>query len=570
MAHDEPVTPTPSQIVAQELIRQQVALHLLAKTGAGLWLMLSPTGWATTPALRSLVIGFMVYDAALAAALLRGRQPRLLTRWIIDTAELVVWAALCPADQPYSAAIGFIIPVLVILTLRDGILRGAAAAVASVAVASGLRALLHAQLFAVDALVYSGLAVVLGALLVRSLLREISRQGLEAELRADADRASAELAGRNEVIAGERSDIIDRLQTTIMRLSVVGVDPAMMLRASIAEHKRTLGERTRDTALYLRDALDNYAGAIRGREPNVARHVFFDVPATLGVLVLTRAQAAQLMTALAESRPVGHHAVERLPSSPAQLTLRIAGQVITLEAASRSRIQLSMLPVVIASLAFFTLTMSNPNYSAVPWKVTVPLAALVMAVAITAHLLIRRFGPRIQSYMALGTLVPFGLIVAVTVPNTPASADGLVTLLGPLVGLAFVLGTVVEPVMARLLAWLGFTAAAVVVALASSGATLAKVLSEYIWAVEPMVGTFFAAQSISSLGAALSERLQTDNLDALTTARGRAVQDELQYLRTVVATGESLVENAEEGAIRDHVAAELGRLKSALGKNPED
>jgi hypothetical protein len=166
----------PQASVTVSLLRLEPLVYVLPRLGARLWLILSPLGWADTPDLRAAAIGFMVYDLGLAARLRRSKGPALRVRWLLDTADITVWALLCPAAEPYSAAVVVVVPLLVYATVRRGILTGVAAGAGIALVTSVARLAIGARAFTGDTLLYEGVGIALGAIVVRLLRAEADRQ----------------------------------------------------------------------------------------------------------------------------------------------------------------------------------------------------------------------------------------------------------------------------------------------------------------------------------------------------------------------------------------------------------
>ena len=547
------------------LFRQETILHVPGRVGARLWILVSPLGWADTTFLRTLLIAFIVYDLALALRLRRSDDvPSLRTRWILDMLDVALWAVLCQADAPFTAAVVVAGPLVVVTVIRHGVLAGAGAGLGIVVVPGVARLLAGKLPFFVDSLFYMTIAVVLGWVLVRTLLAEVSRQQRNMAIRAQADLVAARLSGRNDVTTGVGT-AIDDLQTTILRLTAVGVDAAMALRALVADHKATLAEETRASAMYLRDALDEYARLVRADEPAVARHVFFDVAAESSVFVLTKNQAKWLLAALARIRPTGSVAVSatRTPAGDG-LEILVGTTVIRLPISATARVRLTLVPATITCFGIYVLSMSNSAYAAVPWTLTVPLASAVVGYAAVAYLLLLRYGMRLEPWLTLGTLVPFALIALVTADAAQVTEPARVTLIGPLAGLALLLGTVVQPRPAAVLAWCGLGAAAIAVVLSAPAVPTRYLAAELIWPSIAFLGGHFLIKALGDMSNELSTALGEEHDRAADRARRAAAHAEANFLLDVLAEGQALCDAAQPGPVTTTVAAQLAELRAVL------
>lgn len=544
------------------LIRQQLVLHLLLRIGARMWLVLSPLGWAGSPQLRVLVAVFVAYDLVLAWAIRSGRLRRLSVRWVLDALDVTCWALLCPPGKPYTTAVVVAVPLVMVVTIRRRALAGTACGLGIAAVVCSARAVAHAEPYVLDVLIYLALAVLLGVLLPALLQAEARRQERRAAARAEADLVAAGLAGRNDVLTGVGADVIDELQTTIMRLTMAEVDAAAALRASVGAYKQTLGEQTRQGAIYLRDALDLYAKQVRAFEPRVARHIFFDLPGAGGTRVLSRDQASSLAGQLATAELAGVVPVTVLRAAAGQpVELRVGGLTVTLPAISRPRIRLSVAPVGTVCLALYALTLSNPAYTAVPLSRTVPLAAGIVAYALGGLLVIRRRGPAAEPWLAVAAFLPYLVIAAVTA-NT--AGPPRLTLLGPLAGLAMLYGTVVAPPAAVFAARAGLLAATALAVWAAPALAGRYVAAELIWPLVAYLGAHLIARTVARSGSQLSSRLAESWREAAEARRRAAARQEVAYLLAVTAEGEQLCAAARAGEVRDAVRADLTRLRDKL------
>jgi hypothetical protein len=458
------------------------------------------------------------------------------------------------------------VPLLVFITIQRGVVMSAAAAVGITLVTSAGRLAIGARPFAVDTLLYEGVGIAIGAIVFRLLRAEADRQRDLAATLAQADRLAASLAGRNDVITGVGADAIDDLQTSIMRLTAAGVDAAATLRAAVGGHKQTLGEETRAGAAYLRDALDSYAAEIRAREPAVARHVFFDVPDTDGVCVLSRHQAAELNDALSTAGFTGFVPVQVLEYQMVggPIVVQVGQARFTLAATTPTRFRLPVAPVAIAGLGLYILTLSNSNYTAVPLRLTVPLAAAVLGYAGAGLAVIRRFGERIEPWLAVGTLGPFALVAFLTAHAATSTGPPRLTLLGPLAGLALLLGTVTHPRAAIAAAWCGLTLAGTAVVWSAPRLSGRYVAAEFIWPLIAFVGAHLTARTIGRLSHNLSAQLTEQRRAETTLARRRAARREVDFLLGILSQGEALCTSAEPGPIRSQVIGELIRLRNLL------
>jgi hypothetical protein len=546
------------------LLRHQLILHLLARIGARVWLVVSPHGWADTPGRRVLLIAFVVYDVVLARWIWQERLP-LWLRLVLDTLDVAFWSALCPPDAPFTAAVVIAVPLVLVIAVQRGIAAALVACAGITTVVAAVRVALGARPFVGDTLLYLAMAVFLGWILSRLLRAELHRQQTAAAEVNQADTVAAALAGRNEVITGVGREAIDDLQTSIMRLSMANVDAAMSLRGAVAEHKQRLAEETRDQAVYLRDALDAFATNRRLREPAVARYVFFDLDGNDAVQVLSRRQARQLFEQLAEADLTGELRVHVLPRRPGRpLVIEAGPAVVTLAANPDTRVRLPIAPVAMTGLALYILTMSNPNYSGVSLRLTVPLAALVLAYAAAGLLLIRRFGHDVEPWVAIGTLAPFILVCVLTAQaQAPATEPGL-TLLGPLAGTGLLLGTIVRPRRAVVAAWIAMAISGIAVLLAAPPLPARHVAAEFIWPLIAFTGAHLMARAVGRLSEQLSVRLTNDGAAEVERRRGEARGLELEYLWDMLSRGEALCRRAEPGEIRNHVVADLRRIRRLL------
>jgi hypothetical protein len=559
------VSVSPLAFVTDALLRRQWVLHLLVRHGVRLWIIVSPLeGWTYPALIRVLAAVFMVYDVVLAWALRRGAAPPLWARWLLDVADATTWALLHPAAEPYSGSVGVAGPVLAVTAIQRGVLSAAIAGIGLCAVVSAARLAVDSRPFTADALLYTSVSIALGVILKRVLVVEVQRQCQRADTLAEADRVAAVLAGRNDVITGGDADTIDEVQTLLHLLSGARIEAADILRTAVGGHKQALGDQTRIGAVYLRDALDTIAAEARAHEPAVSRHVFFDIPRDAGVCVLSRHQADQLAAGLSAAGSTGflpvHVTRYRMQGT---VVVEIGGHHYTLTS-QRLPIRLTLTPVATAGLVIYILLMSNGTYTAVPLYLTIPLAVAVLAYAVAGLALTRHFGRRIEPWLAIGTLGPFALTAVVSVNTASPAGPPRLVLGGLLIGLALVLGTVVSPRVAVLMAWSGLGVAAAAAVWTSSGLPIRLIASELTMPLVAFLGAHLTTRAVMRISGDLSDRLTRDRIALAADARRSAASQEVNYLLDVSAQGEALCASAEPGPIRTQVSGELRRLGDQL------
>ena len=186
-------------------------------------------GWWNPPVLRLVAALLIGYDVALAWSLGRGRPPPRWTRWALTLAELAFWVTVHTPNEPYSGVWALTAPMITMTTVRYGLLVSGTVAAALVAFAFAVRLAGQADPFVVDTMLYAGMYLMGGQCLIALLATEVRRQRRRAQSLWEADVTAAELDGRNEIVTGRGADLIDDLQTTIMRLSASGVDASVAL-----------------------------------------------------------------------------------------------------------------------------------------------------------------------------------------------------------------------------------------------------------------------------------------------------------------------------------------------------
>lgn len=530
-------------------------------------------GWWDPPLLRTLTAVLIGYDVALAWSLRRGTPPPRWVRWALDLTELTFWVSVHTPDEPYSGVWAITAPMILMTTVRYGLLVSGTVAAALTGWALLVRLAADADPFPADTVLYAGMYLIGGQCLVTLLTIEVRRQRRHAQTLWEADVTAAELAGRNEVLTGRGADVIDDLQTTIMRLSGAGVDAAVALRGSVARHKLDLARQTRERALYLRDALDLYAQSVRSREPAVARHVFFDVATDAATCVLTAAQAEELSRQLQRRDLTGVVPVtmaERFKgghggggTGGTALTLAVGGLRHEL-AGSRPRVALPLAPAAIAVLAMYIARTAVSDSAPVPATLALPMAALTAGYAVACWWIVRRCGPTLEPWLSLGALVPFAVSTAVTTFYAHEGMPRQLTSAGQLLGLAFVLGTITRPrrlVVVSVTAQVGATALAVS---AAPEAALRRGVADLVWVAAGYVGSHLLARSIGTLSRDVADDLAGERAAATAAAHRRSREHELAYLSRVLVRGRELARLAAAGPIRSGVETDLGRVEAGL------
>lgn len=528
-------------------------------------------GWWNPPVLR-LVAAFLIgYDVALAWSLGRGRPPPRWTRWALTLAELAFWLTVHTPNEPYSGVWALTAPMITMTTVRYGLLVSGTVAAALVAFAFAVRLAGQADPFVVDTMLYAGMYLMGGQCLIALLATEVRRQRRRAQSLWEADVTAAELDGRNEIVTGRGADLIDDLQTTIMRLSASGVDASVALRGSVARHKLDLARQTRERALYLRDAFDLYAQAVRDREPAVARQVFFDVSVDAGVCVVTAAQAADLADQLSRRDLHGVVPVMLLDGpgqgdpGGARLMVDVGGVGHTL-AGERPLVALPLAPAAIALLAMYIARTAFSDSAPVPAALAFPMAVLTLGYAAATWWLVRRRGPAWEPWLSLGAIVPFGVSTAITTYFAHRGVPRQLTSSGQLLGLAFILGTIVRP---RVLFWCaiaiqaGATALAVI---AAPPAALGRAAGDLVWVAAGFLGSQLLARSLVSLSRDVADRLTHERAAATAAAHRRSQDRELNYLREALEQGLGLARSAAPGPVRAGVEADLNRIGTRLAE----
>ena len=475
-----------------------------------------------------------------------------------------MWALLCPADRPYTAAVLVAVPLVVVTVIRRGVLRAALVGAGIAVIPATARTLAGKPSFLADSAFYMPMALFLGLVLVRVLVGEVNRQAKESAARAEADVVAAEHVGRSDIVA-RFGEVFDELQKTILHLTAVGVDAAMRLRALVAQHKADVVADTRASAMYLRDLLRAYERSVNEPEPDLARHVNFEVSSQDGLLVLSRRQGAALTATLAAIRPTGDVTVRTPQVRPAEgLRIEVGTQTVVLKQAAPTPVRLALVPVAITGLALYILSMSNAAYAAVPWSLTTPLAVLVAGYAVLAWQFLHRYGTSLEPWLALGALAPFAIIAVLTAHAAQNTDIPRVTLIGPLAGLALLLGTVVRPKSAVIMAWAGLVAAAVAVIWSAPGVSARYASAELIWPVIAFLGGHYLTRAMARLGPDLAQAFAAQHRDQVERAQRAAARQEIEYLLDVLAEGEDLAEQAEPGPITTSVVGRLAELREDL------
>ena len=528
-------------------------------------------GWWNPPVLRVVAVLLIGYDVALAWSLRRGTPPPRWVRWALDLAELAFWSAVHAPDEPYSGVWAITAPMITMTTVRHGLLVSGTVAAALVGFACVVRLAAGTDPFVVDALLWAGMYLIGGQCLIALLASEVRRQRRLAQALWDADVTAAELDGRNEILAGRGADLIDELQTTIMRLSASGVDASVALRGSVSRHKLDLARQTRERALYLRDAFDLYAQAVRSRQPAVARHVFFDVSPGAAVCVVTAAQADQLGAQLAQRDLRGVVPVSLVdgptPGAPGgnALTCEVGG-VRHVLAGEPPRVALPLAPAGMALLAMYIARTAVNDSAPVPAAFAFPMAALTAGYAALTWWLVRRRGPAWEPWLSLGVVVPFAVSAAITTYFAHHGVPRTLTSSGHLLGLGFVLGTIVRP---RALMWCAIAVqliATALVVVTAPPAALGRAAGELVWMAAAFIGAHVLARSLDSLSRDVSDRLAHERATATAAAHRRSQDHELEYLRAALAQGRGLAREAPPGPVRSSVEADLDRIGAGLAE----
>jgi hypothetical protein len=235
-----------------------------------------------------------------------------------------------------------------------------------------------------------------------------------------------------------------------------------------------------------------------------------------------------------------------------------------LPASASARVRLPLVPAAITGLALYVLSLSNSAYTAVPWRLTIPLALLVTCYAAAAFVVLRRRGVRLEPWFALGSLVPFALISLLTVHAARGTGPARVTLLGPLAGLALLLGTVIRPRAAVILAWSGLAVAGVAVVRSSPGVSSRYVGAELIWPLMAFLAAHFLTRTVAGLGNDLANIFTAERRRDAARAWRAAAHREVRFLLDVLGEGEALCASATPGPITNRVVTRLAELREEL------
>lgn len=557
-------SPPSAEPVTDALASQDVILHVLAKGAARISILLGLSSWgADSSWLRPLALCCLAVDLARGARM-RSQLPRLKPRWAVDGSDALFWALAGPAGAPYTGAVVLAVPALVATVVQRGWRAGALASTAMAGLLVLSRLMFDKESYPLDTLLFCLIALVLGGLLRHIVRLEAARQDILGRMLLEAELSAAALAGRNDVVTGVGADTIDRLQVAVMGLTAAGVDSAIALRAMVALHKGKLADETRQLAAYLRDALDDFARSTRIDQPQVARHVFFDVTGTDGTVVLSPAQAALLHTRLSGLELRGEQPVRVLHVRPDGAVRLSVGPHETVLARPDNPMRFGFLPVGTIALGLYFLTLSDPVYAGLPLTSTVPLALVMGLLGLVEWLMLDRIGARSEAWLALSGLLPFSWFVAHTAGTSRFSTETGVPLLGALAGMGFLLGIVTEPAAAAWTARGVFAVCTLPVALLPRTPPVVVLLAELTWAYAAYLGSHLLTRAMRRLGRDMS-RGWAGERDRLTSAARRAgARVEISYLKQVLAESEALAGAAADGPVKESVIAELNRLRTVL------
>jgi hypothetical protein len=521
-------------------------------------------GWWQPPVVRLLAALMVGYDVALAWSMVRGTPPPLWVRWLVLVGELTLWAAVHPPAEPYSGMWVLATPLILLTTARHGPAVAGTVTVGLLTWVCGVRWLLQADPFVADSLLYAVINVVGSQCLVALLGTEIRHQRHLTLTRCEAEITAAELSGRNDILTGRGSELIDDLQTTIMRLSLAGVDAAITLRAAMAAHKSELARQTRQRARYVRDAFDLHAQAVRSSQPAVARHVFFDVAPDAAVCVITGPQADALLGSVARHGLTGVVPVRLVGRSAGSALTLLVGDKAHVVAVDRPRVALPLAPAAIVILALLIAGTALCDSTPVPALAAYSLAAITAAYAGWTWRMIRRRGSWLEPWLSLCAVFPFAAATALTTYYAHLGEPRQLTAASLLVGLALVLGTVAAPGRLSLTARAVLVVAvAATVAAAPPGATV-RVVSDLVWVPAAYLGAHLLARSLAQFAGQLSEEFVHECGAATDQARRHSQDREMRYLEAVLAQGVDLAASAPVGAVREGVERDLHRISQGL------
>jgi hypothetical protein len=246
------------------------------------------------------------------------------------------------------------------------------------------------------------------------------------------------------------------------------------------------------------------------------------------------------------------------------LRITVGTTTIHLPASATPHVRLTLVPATITCFAIFVLSMSNSAYSAVPWSLTIPLALVVVGYAAVSYLLLLRNGTRLEPWLALGTLVPFAFTALLAAHAGNSAGPARVTLIGPLAGIALLLGTVVQPRTAAVLAWCGLAAASAAVIWSAPGVSTRYLGAELIWPLIAFLGGHFLVKAVARLGNDLSTALGEERDRDADRVRRAAAHGEAVFLLDVLAKGQALCDSAQPGPITTGVTAQLVELRTIL------
>lgn len=256
-----------------------------------LYAVVSSVGVAHTSPTRLAAVAFAFVYMSVGAAMVRSGRTFTALRLVLVVAEaLLVTSA---ADAGHTRYIPGSVVLACELGLRVGPAGfvvaasvGGAAAVSSPAASDAILAPLPILVFAT--LMGWGFRTYLrlrGRTLDRRCARELSARSY-----------TAQVAGRTDVLLGS-GDAADLLQRAAVLVELEAPNGASDTRREIAAAKLDAAETSRDRGRFLTDTLLGWSSR-RNSSPDLTRHIGFDIPRDLGVMLLTGAQDEALTNAL--------------------------------------------------------------------------------------------------------------------------------------------------------------------------------------------------------------------------------------------------------------------------------
>ncbi len=533
-------------LAPDSFVEARIATHLMWRLGSRFHAVVSTRGAAKTPLWRSIAAASVGADLVGARRLRRDRDFHLLSRLVVDAADLALWCRAA-GDDPDTTS-DSVIPG-VGLAAEAGARLGLAGMVVPVVNASVMAVVRKCRghdlrLWQIGWQVMGvlgGIGLSVSAARRRNAVQEDHRRDLEARVQA------AELAGYHSFVT-DTDPVADRLQRATALVELGGGDRRRT--SSVAAWKATLAEVTRERAAFLADALLLWQAA-HNLHPDLRSVVQFDIEPGAGTVLLTLSQADDLRLALDNLDLRGTVAVGLVDAAEARRAdgrrdLIVADHVVSLgrplEALS---VIYDAIPTAFVMSTLWFVPQLSDTREGVPVRATLVPAVLTTGAALWTAVRANRVGlaPRRPSVLVSGLATAIYTQISATGARNPHSPDGASWFPWMLALQGYELVTEhCGPDLSRRELRLARLGAAALVAVgwfrSPHPRSLRALLSEAVWPLGIGIWASATARAIKTDAGNLATEIRTEDAEAVAAAFAEGRKRVLDYLTSELQIAE--------------------------------